>query len=120
MEAAGLAAKGADHGPGSLAGTGRRAHATKVLFHIEQVHSPQDCPYGQGGSRSLHDDTVEGVNLIAMYGAFMEHVIYLVAEADDLERLNLFLLPGMKRCTTRITPVSTHPLPVVTAGQQAG
>jgi hypothetical protein len=83
------------------------------LFHIEQVHSPEDCPYGHGGSRSLHDATVEGVDLIAVYGAFMEHVIYLIAETDDLEKLNLLLLPGMKKCRTRITPVSPHPLPVV-------
>ena len=85
-----------------------------MLFHIEQVHDPQDCPYGQGGSRSLHDATVEGVNLIAVYGAFMEHTIYLIAEADDLEKVNLLLLPGMKKCTTRITPVSPDPLPVAT------
>jgi hypothetical protein len=84
-----------------------------MLFHIEQVHSPEDCPYGHGGSRSLHDATVEGVDLIAVYGAFMEHVIYLIAETDDLEKLNLLLLPGMKKCRTRITPVSPHPLPVV-------
>lgn len=96
----------------SLAGTARGAHATKVLFHIEQVHGPQDCPYGRGGSRSLHDATVEGVNLVAVYGAFMEHVIYLIVEADDLEKVNLLLLPGMKKCTARITPVSPHPLPV--------
>ena len=67
---------------------------------------------GHGGSPSLHDATVEGVHLIAMYGAFMEHVIYLIVEADDLEKVNLLLLPGMKRCTTRITPVSRDPLPV--------
>jgi hypothetical protein len=53
------------------------------------------------------------VDLIAVYGAFMEHVIYLIAETDDLEKLNLLLLPGMKKCRTRITPVSPHPLPVV-------
>ena len=85
-----------------------------MLFHVEQVHDPQDCPYGHGGSRSLHDATVEGVNLLAVYGAFMEHVVYLIVEAEDLEKLNLLLLPGMKKCRTRITPVSPHPLPTVT------
>jgi hypothetical protein len=83
-----------------------------VLFHIEQVHRPENCPYGHGGSTSLHDATVPGVRLVAMYGSFMEHVIYLIVEASDLEPLNLFLLPGMKVCTATITPVSEHPLPV--------
>jgi hypothetical protein len=82
-----------------------------VLFHIEQVHSPEDCPYGRGGSRSLHDASVAGVQVQGLYGAFMEHTIFMVVEADDLEQLNLFLLPGMRTCTTTITPVSTEPLP---------
>ena len=82
-----------------------------MLFHIEQVHSPEDCPYGRGGSRSLHDASVDGVEVHGLYGAFMEHTIFMVVEADDLERLNLFLLPGMRTCTTTITPVSTEPLP---------
>ena len=44
----------------------------------------------------------------------MEHVVYLIAEADDLDMLNKLLLPGMKVCTTKITPVSQHALPVWT------
>jgi hypothetical protein len=83
-----------------------------VLFHVEQVHEPENCPYGHGGSTSLHDSSVDGVRLVAMYGAFMEHVIYLIVEASDVESLNLFLLPGMKTCRAKITPVSDHPLPV--------
>jgi hypothetical protein len=83
-----------------------------VLFHIEQVHRPENCPYGHGGSRSLHDATVPGVRLVAIYGSFMEHVIYLIVEASDVESLNLFLLPGMKVCTAKITPVSEQPLPL--------
>jgi hypothetical protein len=42
----------------------------------------------------------------------MEHVIYLIVEASDVESLNLFLLPGMKVCTAKITPVSEQPLPL--------
>ena len=83
-----------------------------MLFHVEQVHKPEHCPYGQGGSTSLHDSTVAGVRLLAMYGSFMEHVIYLIVDASDVESLNLFLLPGMKVCTAKITPVSDHPLPI--------
>jgi hypothetical protein len=85
---------------------------TSVLFHIEQVHTPENCPYGKGGSGSLHDASVDGVEVKGFYGSFMEHTIYLVVEADDVERLNQFLLPGMKVCTSRITPVSERPMPV--------
>jgi hypothetical protein len=82
-----------------------------MLFHITQVHAPEDCPYGSGGSRKFHDSTVEGVTVHGVYGAFMEHTIYLVVETDDFNLLNKFLLPGMKACSTEITPVSAEPLP---------
>lgn len=82
-----------------------------MLFHIEQVHTPETCPFGKGGSPSLRDDSVDGVDLKAAYGAFMEHTVYMVVETDDLEKLNKFLLPGMKTCITTITPVSPDPLP---------
>ena len=76
-------------------------------------HTAQNCPYGNGGSRSLHDASVDGVDVKAVYGSFMEHTIYLVVEADDIEQLNrLLLLPGMKVSTARITPVSERPMPV--------
>ncbi len=82
-----------------------------MLFHIEQVHAPEDCPYGQGGSPSLHDATVPGVNVVGYWGAFMEHTIYFIVEADDFDMLNRFLWPGMKVCQSKITPVGDHPLP---------
>ena len=42
-----------------------------MLFHVEQVHTPENCPYGRGGSGSLHDASVSEVTLVAMlaYGA---------------------------------------------------
>ena len=83
-----------------------------MLFHIEQVHTPENCPYGRGGSRSFQDHTVTDVKVLAIYGAFMGHVVYLIVEANDIDMLNKFLLPGMKVCTTKITPVSDHPMPV--------
>ena len=82
-----------------------------MLFHIEQTHTPENCPYGKGGSRSLHDASVDGVEVKAVYGAFTEHVIFLVVETDDIDLLHRFLLPGMRVCTTRIRPVSDHALP---------
>jgi len=82
-----------------------------VEFHIEQSHAPADCPFGQGGSRSLHDADVDGVRVLGVYGAFTEHVIFMVVEADDLDAVHRFLLPGMKTCTASITPVSAHAIP---------
>ena len=70
-----------------------------------------DCPYGQGGSRSLHDASVAGVEVKGIYGAFTEHVIFLIVEADDIDALHPFLAPGMRTCTTRIRPVSEHAMP---------
>ena len=91
-----------------------------MLFHITQVHAPESCPYGRGGSRSLHDASVSDVKVLGVYGAFTEHVIYMVVEADSLEMVDKFLLPGMKTCTAKITPVSEHPLPMWDAGAGAG
>jgi hypothetical protein len=82
-----------------------------MLFHIEQSHDPTDCPYGSGGSRSLHDATVEGVTVKGVYGAFSEHVVFMLVEAADIDALHLFLAPGMKTCTAQITPVSDHSMP---------
>lgn len=82
-----------------------------MLFHIEQSHAPADCPYGKGGSRSLHDAGVEGVTVHGVWGAFSEHVVFLLVEADDLEAVHQFLLPGMRTCTASITPVSARPIP---------
>ena len=82
-----------------------------MLFHIEQAHTPENCPYGKGGSQSFQDHTVTEVKVLGMYGSFMRHVIYLVVEATDMDMLNKFLLPGLKFCTTSITPVTDHPIP---------
>jgi hypothetical protein len=82
-----------------------------MFFHIEQTHAPADCPYGSGGSRSLHDASVAGVRVVGVYGAFTEHVVFIVVEADDLDEVHRFLAPGMKICSASITPVSDHPMP---------
>ena len=60
----------------------------------------------------MHDATVAGVKVLAIYGSFMEHVIYIIVETNDIDALNKFLLPGMKTCRAKITPVSEHQLPV--------
>jgi hypothetical protein len=46
------------------------------------------------------------VKLRTMYGAFSQHLIYYIVEADSLEAISKFLDPGFKGCTVTITPVS--------------
>jgi tRNA A37 N6-isopentenylltransferase MiaA len=81
-----------------------------MLFHITQVHSPETCPLGEGGSNSLFDPTVEGVKVIGRYGANAEHTLFYIVETDDWQALHKFLLPGFKRATCKITPVSEIPV----------
>jgi hypothetical protein len=77
-----------------------------MLFHITQTHTPDLCPKDEGGSKTLYDPNVKGIRLLATYGAFAEHVIYYIVEADDIGVVNDFLFPAFKRCTCKITPVS--------------
>ena len=81
-----------------------------MLFHITQTHAPENCPMGEGGSKVLYDPNVEGLELRAMYGAFSEHVIYYIVEADSLGAVHKFLDPGWTRCTCRVTPVAEAPI----------
>lgn len=81
-----------------------------MLFHITQTHTPETCPKDEGGSKVLFDPKVEGIKLRGMYGAFAEHVIYFLVEADNIDAVQQFLLPSFKRCTCRITPVKEEPI----------
>ena len=83
-----------------------------MLFHIAQVHTPDQCPKGVGGSNSLFDADAEGVTLVGRYGANAQHTMFFVVEADDVEALQKFLWPGFERCTSTITPVSERPVPL--------
>ena len=76
-----------------------------MLFHVTQTHRPESCPKDEGGSKVLFNANAEGVVLKAMYGAFSEHVVYYLLEADSLKAINEFLWPGFKRCNCKITPV---------------
>ncbi len=76
-----------------------------MLFHITQSHTPETCPKDEGGSKTLYNPEAKGAKLVAMYGAFSEHVIFYIVEADTLRAVNQFLYPGFKRCTCEITPV---------------
>ena len=77
-----------------------------MLFHITQTHDGPNCPVDAGGSSELYNQNADGAKLQAMYGAFPEHSIYYLVEAESMDAVNEFLLPGFKRCTSKITPVS--------------
>ncbi len=81
-----------------------------MLFHVTQTHTPENCPKNVGGSKTLYNHNVEGVKLRAIYGAFPQHVIYYIVEADSLEAIHKFLDPGWMRCTATVTPVSEEPI----------
>ena len=81
-----------------------------MLFHITQTHPADLCPKDEGGSKTLYNPKAEGVKFLAMYGAFPEHVIYYLVEAEKIEAVEAFLLPGFERCTSKITPVSQVPI----------
>lgn len=81
-----------------------------MIFHIEQAHAPESCPKDEGGVKALYNADAQGVNLRAMYGAFSEHVIYYIVEADNLKAIHKFLDPGWTRCVCTVTPVSEEPI----------
>ncbi|MBI2919255.1 MAG: DUF3303 family protein [Chloroflexi bacterium] len=83
-----------------------------MQFLVTQSHSPESCPRDAGGSRVLYDSKCEGVQLKARYGAFADHTVYYVVEADSLNAVDKFLVPGSKRCKATITPVSEESISI--------
>ena len=77
-----------------------------MLFHITQVHTPDQCPRDVGGVKALYDEKAQGCQLVALYGAYAQHVVYYIVEADAIEAVYQFLDPGFLRSTATITPVS--------------
>lgn len=77
-----------------------------MLFHITQVHTPETCPAGSGGSDTLYDPNVEGLELIGRYGANAQHTLFYVVEADSWRAVQKFLYPAFKKATATVTPVS--------------
>ena len=82
-----------------------------MLFHITQVHRPESCPIDEGGSNSLFDADVEGLQLIGRYGANAQHTLFYVVDAVDVDAIHRFLRPGFTSCTSTVTPVSEVPVP---------
>lgn len=78
-----------------------------MLFMITQTHAPEKCPRDEGGLKPLHEDPdqVEGLTVRGIYGAWSEHTVYYLVEAEDYAAVHKFVFPGMLRTTARITPV---------------
>ncbi|MEK7281612.1 MAG: DUF3303 family protein [Chloroflexota bacterium] len=81
-----------------------------MLFMITQVHSPESCSIDDGGSDVLIDKKVRDVTVKGRWGAYAEHTIWYLVEADSAGALHRFLAPGMKRCTSEVTPVHEEPI----------
>ncbi len=79
-----------------------------MLFLITQTHTPETCPIDAGGREVLHEkpENVPELKIVAGYGAYAEHILYYIVEADDYDTVEKFLIPGFKRCKATITPVS--------------
>ncbi len=81
-----------------------------MLFMITQVHTPETCPKEEGGADVLIDKTAQDVTLKGRWGAWSHHTIWYLVEADDLEPIQRFLDPGMKRCTCTVEAVGEAPI----------
>jgi hypothetical protein len=79
-----------------------------MLFIITQTHTPETCPIDAGELEVLHEkpENVPGLKIVSAYGAYTEHTLYYIVEADDYDAIENFLTPGFKRCKATITPVS--------------
>ena len=79
-----------------------------MLFLITQIHTPETCPIDAGGREVLHEkpENVPALKIVVAYGAYTEHILYYIVEADDYNTVEKFLTPGFKRCKAIITPVS--------------
>lgn len=76
-----------------------------MLFMITQVHTPENCPKDAGGADTLINQNAEGVTPKGRWGAWTNHTIWYLVEADSPEALQSFLGPGMQRCTCTVQPV---------------
>lgn len=81
-----------------------------MLFMITQVHSPENCPKDVGGSDTLIDKDAKGITVKGRWGDWGHHTIWYLVETDNIEAIQRFLDPGMKRCTATVEPVSEAPI----------
>jgi uncharacterized protein with GYD domain len=82
-----------------------------MTFLITQTHQANDCPKDTGGFRKvLIDEKVKGIELTNVYIEHGSHTIIYIVETDDYNNIVKFLEPGMLKCTSSISPVSSLPV----------
>lgn len=79
-----------------------------MQFLITQIHDPQDCPKDIGGFRKVFiNENVDGLTLNNVYIEHGSHTIIYIVETDNYDKVIKFLEPGMLKCTSSISPVSS-------------
>ena len=81
-----------------------------MLFMITQVHTPETCPKDEGGADVLIDRNAQGVTVKGRWGAWSDHTVWYVVEADSFDAIQRFLDPGMTRSTCTVQPVGEAPI----------
>jgi hypothetical protein len=80
-----------------------------MKFLITQIHDPQDCPKDIGGfGKVFIDNNVDGLTLNNVFIEHGSHTIIYIVETDNYDKVVKFLEPGMLKCTSSISPVSSH------------
>jgi hypothetical protein len=79
-----------------------------MQFLITQIHDPQDCPKDIGGFRKVFiNENVDGLTLNNVFIEHGSHTIIYIVETDNYDKVIKFLEPGMLKCTSSISPVSS-------------
>jgi hypothetical protein len=79
-----------------------------MQFLITQIHDPQDCPKDIGGFRKVFiNENVDGLTLNNVFIEHGSHTIIYIVETDNYDKVIQFLEPGMLKCTSSISPVSS-------------
>ena len=85
-----------------------------MVFLITQTHEPKDCPKDIGGFRRvLINENLEGLTLSNVYIKHGSHTIIYVVETDKYDNIVKFLEPGMLKCTSSVSPVSSLPVSAI-------
>jgi hypothetical protein len=79
-----------------------------MQFLITQIHDPQDCPKNIGSFRKVFiNENVDGLTLNNVFIEHGSHTIIYIVETDNYDKVIKFLEPGMLKCTSSISPVSS-------------
>jgi hypothetical protein len=82
-----------------------------MQFLITQIHDPQDCPKDIGGfGKVFINKNIGGLTLNNVFIEHGSHTIIYIVETDEYDKVVQFLEPGMLKCTSSISPVSSLPV----------